>query len=239
MRPVPVLGLLRLPLYRASSLGFVSTLSRPAAVGPIALSSCPPVLTRRRPDQHDVHRVPRPHSRGIHVSDKKESTMMDFPGAVPPSPKAEPGRFPLSVLPLSMILRSLATTIVSSSPFLLAPSLRIMAALANTSSPLLNPDKNPLLWFLLKKSFYAQFCAGENALEVRQTVSRLKDIGFTGVILGYAKEVVVSDKEVRMLDSSNAGEETRHDIECEIDPWTKGTLDTVRLAEPGDFVALK
>lgn len=114
-----------------------------------------------------------------------------------------------------------------------------MVALAHAQSPILNPDKNPLLRFFLKKSFYAQFCAGENAAEVRQTVGRLKNIGFTGVILGYAKEVVLEKSDAKELTIANLGQESARDIEREINPWRDGTLETVRLAEPGDFVALK
>ncbi|PNY24256.1 proline dehydrogenase, mitochondrial [Tolypocladium capitatum] len=177
--------------------------------------------------------------RGIHSSEKKSSTTTEYPGAVPPPPNMEPGRAPLSLLPLSMILRSLGTTVVSSSPLLLPPSLRIMAALAHSTNPLLNPDRNPLLRYVLKKSFYAQFCAGENAPEVRGTIARLKGIGFTGVILGYAKEVVLTDKQADQLEACKLGEETQQSIDSEIVPWAEGTMETVRLAEPGDFVALK
>ncbi|EQL00389.1 proline oxidase PrnD [Ophiocordyceps sinensis CO18] len=176
--------------------------------------------------------------RGIHSSDKKSSTMAEFPGTEPPPPCPEPNRgAPLSVLPLAMILRSLGTNVVSSSPLLLPPSLRIMAMLAHSTNPLLNPDRNRLLRYVLKKSFYAQFCAGEDAAEVGQTISRLKGIGFTGVILCYAREVVLSDKEAGKLDK--VGEETPDAIEQEIIPWTQGTLETVRLTEPGDFAAIK
>lgn len=143
------------------------------------------------------------------------------------------------MLPLSMILRSLATTTVSSSRVLLPPSLRIMAGLAHTANPLLNPDRNPLLKYFIKQSFYAQFCAGEQSAEVRATVARLKGIGFTGVILGYAKEVVLTNEQSAQLTTGTVGRETQECIDNEIDPWAKGTLETVRLTQAGDFVALK
>jgi len=115
-----------------------------------------------------------------------------------------------------------------------------MSTLANSHSPALNPDKNPILRYFLKKTFYAQFCAGENAAEVRQTISSLKQIGFSGVILGYAKEVVLNEAQTRDLTSngvnSNMAEKC---IETEVKPWAMGTMETVRLASPGDFVALK
>ncbi|KAL2138541.1 hypothetical protein VTI28DRAFT_6617 [Corynascus sepedonium] len=146
---------------------------------------------------------------------------------------------PLAVLPLTNILRSLMTTTVSSSPILLPPSLAMMSLLTHTTSPLLNPDKNPILRFLLKKTFYAQFCAGEDALEVRKTIESLKKIGFGGVILGYAKEVVLTDAQMRDLIACSTGAVAEECVRTEITPWANGTMETVMLASPGDFVALK
>lgn len=176
--------------------------------------------------------------RYIHSSERRTNTVAQQPTLPDPlPPNMEAPRSPLSVLPLSMIVRSLATMTVSSSPLLLPPSLRIMSVLANTQNPLLNPDKNPLLRFFLKKTFYAQFCAGENSTEVRKTIAGLKNIGFTGVILGYAREVVLTDKQAKNLAETDQEDELC--IKNEIIPWAEGTLETVRLAEPGDFVALK
>ncbi|KAK1752763.1 FAD-linked oxidoreductase-like protein [Echria macrotheca] len=156
----------------------------------------------------------------------------------PPPAMAKPS--PLAVLPLSSIIRTLMTTTVSSSPFLLPPSLAIMSALAESHSPALNPDRNPVLRYFLKKTFYAQFCAGENAEEVRRTIASLKQIGFSGVILGYAREVVLTEAQTRDLTSNGiAGAAVQQCIETEIKPWATGTMETVRLASPGDFVALK
>lgn len=179
--------------------------------------------------------------RLIHSSERRTTaTLAEHPIPLPGAPVVDRAlRAPLSVLPLSMILRSLATTVVSSSPILLPPSLRIMAALAHSTNPLLNPDRNPILRYFLKRSFYAQFCAGENALEVRTTIARLKNIGFTGVILGYAKEVVLSKDAAEHLTAEKAGEDVELFIRKEVDPWAMGTMETVRLAEPGDYVALK
>ncbi|KAI1321972.1 proline dehydrogenase [Xylariaceae sp. FL0255] len=146
---------------------------------------------------------------------------------------------PLSVLPLSTVLRTLASTTISSSPTFLPPSLAIMSKLAFSNQPMLNPDKNPFLRWFLKKTFYAQFCAGENAVEVRRTISGLKNIGFTGVILGYAREVVLTDEQTRDLSSCGEGAAAEQCVRNEITPWAVGTMETLRLAQPGDFVALK
>ena len=147
---------------------------------------------------------------------------------------------PLSVLSLTQVLRSLAVTSLSASPLLLPPSLYIMKILAHTTNPLLNPDRNPLLRQLIKNTFYVQFCAGENATEVKATIARLKDIGFSGVILGYAKEVVLTKEQTKDLAGCGLdGEEAQAAIQNEVIPWAQGTLETVRLASPGDYVALK
>lgn len=146
---------------------------------------------------------------------------------------------PLSVLPLSTVIRTLATTTISSSKLLLPPSLAAMNVLAHTENAILNPDKNPILGWFLKKTFYAQFCAGENAAEVRSTVNGLRKIGFTGVILGYAKEVVLSKSQTQNLTPCDQGTEKEECVQNEIGPWACGTMETVRLAQQGDFVALK
>ncbi|KAK1778297.1 FAD-linked oxidoreductase-like protein [Copromyces sp. CBS 386.78] len=163
------------------------------------------------------------------------STYEPQPSEMPKTPS------PLAVLPLTNVLRSWMTTTVSSSPFLLPPSLAAMSVLAHTTNPALNPDRNPLLRAFLKKTFYAQFCAGENPAEVRQTIDSLKQIGFSGVILGYAREVVLTDSETKDLASSAAegGAAAEECIRTEINPWAEGTMETVRLASHGDFVALK
>ncbi|KAI0405843.1 proline dehydrogenase [Xylaria palmicola] len=150
-----------------------------------------------------------------------------------------PKPVPLSVLPLATVLRTLASTSISSSRVLLPPSLAIMSTLAYSNRALFNPDRNPFLRWFLKKTFYAQFCAGENTAEVRRTVNGLKGIGFTGVILGYAKEVVLTESETRDLSSCGEGPTAEECIRNEIRPWAAGTIETLQIAQPGDFVALK
>ncbi|KAL9102351.1 MAG: hypothetical protein Q9163_002501 [Psora crenata] len=147
----------------------------------------------------------------------------------------------LSLVPLPALVRSYAITALSSYPFLVQPSLKILSTLAHSSSPILNPDRNRLLHFILKKTFYAQFCAGETTREVQETARRLRDIGFTGVMLCFGKEIVLErgDKSnlcatgpSGMVDGTDAAPE-------DVRAWEEGTLQTVSTASPGDFVALK
>jgi proline dehydrogenase len=124
-------------------------------------------------------------------------------------------------------------------PLLLRPSLALMSFLAHTKSPLLNPDHNPILHFLLKRTFYAQFCAGESPVEVRKTISGLKKIGFKGVILGHAKEVVLSKAEEQLLETeAPLANQAILDAE-EVATWRDNTINTVELTQRGDYVALK
>lgn len=146
---------------------------------------------------------------------------------------------PLSVLPLETVLRTLVTSTISSSRLLLPPSLAIMTLLAHSNNAILNPERNRLLNWVLKKTFYAQYCAGENAAEVKQTLAGLNKIGFTGVILNYAREVVLTESQSKNLTPCDTGAEAEQCIRTEINPWLKATLDTVEIAQPHDFVALK
>lgn len=115
-----------------------------------------------------------------------------------------------------------------------------MNLLAHTTNPLLNPDNNPLLRSIIKNTFYTQFCAGENAPEVRTTIAKLKGLGFSGVILGYAREVVLTEAQTKDLANFGLeGKDVDEAIKNEVVPWAKGTLETVRLASEGDYVALK
>lgn len=267
MIPVTVGKSLSLPAYRSTRTGAVSTaasaFSPPCtalrgSTGRARLASTAIIMRAVKqpggvPSLALIHHSPSimavtktntslfaPSRRHISSSERRPSTLApEHPQAMPPPFAAEAIRAgPLAVLPLSMILRSLATNTVSSSPILLPPSLRIMAALAHTSNPILSPDRNPVLRWFLKRTFYAQFCAGENALEVQRTIQNLRGIGFTGVILAYAKEVVLSKDQLAAAPGAE-GKETEEVVRDEIAPWAEGTMETVRLATQGDYVGLK
>lgn len=74
---------------------------------------------------------------------------------------------------------------------------------------------------------------------MKQTVDGLRNLGFSGVILAYAKEVVLDKKQTESLASCGNNEAAEACIRNEIIPWANGTLETVRMTRPGDFVALK
>lgn len=139
--------------------------------------------------------------------------------------------------------------------------------MANSNLSILNPDKNPILKSVLRNTMYPQFCAGETPSEVRRTIADLKRIGYAGVILGYGREVVmdgaetlsmrepesdekggkaVAEEKKQQQQEEEEGEEEEYSAGSiaeqsrrEIEEWKRGTLQTVNLADTGDFVALK
>ena len=118
----------------------------------------------------------------------------------------------------------------------MSPSLRLLSFVAHSSSALLNADRNPLLHYLLKKTFYAQYCAGETQNEVQKTVKELKSMGYKGVILAYGKEIVLEKGEKIDVSSTQAADPT---VEKDVQDWKEGTLETVQMAEEGDMIGLK
>ncbi|EFR03061.1 proline oxidase [Nannizzia gypsea CBS 118893] len=151
---------------------------------------------------------------------------------------------PLSMLSISSITRSLLTTAMSSSPVLLKAAMKVLSFIADSKSPLLNPDRNLILNYLLRKTIYTQFCAGEKPHEVQRCIDEIRRAGFSGVILGYAREGVPDENEtaaILELDSkcSNSAESNKKVAEYEVSAWREGNLHTIDLAGEGGFVNLK
>ncbi|KAI4196142.1 MAG: hypothetical protein LQ348_002350 [Seirophora lacunosa] len=135
----------------------------------------------------------------------------------------------LSLLAFPALLRSYLITAASSSSLVIAPSLRLLSLLAHSTSPWL--QHNPILYLLLKKTFYKQFCGGETSSEVQKTTAGLKKVGFRGVILASAKEIV--------LEKGTAIEAEKPDEANDIESWKRDVLETVRLVGRDGFAALK
>lgn len=156
---------------------------------------------------------------------------------------------PLSALPTKVLLRSLLVSTVSSKPLLLRCSLWLMSILSKSNrSYLLNVDRNPILHGILKKTFYEQFCAGETDAETRKTIRELKDMGFRGVIMTYAKETVFDHRTntqqglgIAALEAEKNNDPLHPRVAhcANIEAWRKGTVETVQQLEDGDYLAVK
>lgn len=143
----------------------------------------------------------------------------------------------MSRLPTKTLLRSLAMTSLMSSPWLLRSSIALLGTIAGSNSAVINPDKNPILNRLLKWTVYNHFCSGTNPQEVRKSVEDVKSMGYQGVILTHAKEIVL-DEPQRAL---TAGAGSKHSSQCHgmVERWKQSSMDTLRMLGPGDFLALK
>jgi len=151
------------------------------------------------------------------------------------SPILKTSERPLSLLPFGLLVRSYVFAALSSNPIFLNPSLRLLSIFAHSKSALLNPDRNPLLRYILKRTFYSHFCAGETSKEIQKTTEGLKRIGYHGVILTYGKETVLETGD----EASSEGNVEDLAAKREVDSWKIGILETLRLAGRGDMVALR
>jgi proline dehydrogenase len=121
-------------------------------------------------------------------------------------------------------------TSIMASPRILRLSLPVLRKIANSQALLLNPDKNPALHFLIRKTLYDHFMAGETSAEVNKCVTDMKNMGFKGVILGYAKEVNVT---------GGANHFDMASTDAAIKAWKDGTLKTLRMIGEGDILSVK
>ncbi|KGO39295.1 Proline oxidase [Penicillium expansum] len=141
-------------------------------------------------------------------------------------------------IPTRLLLRSLFLTSLMTSKLFLRPALAVMGVLATSKSPLLNPDRNLPLNKFLRWTVYNHFCAGVNRKEVSKTVADIKKIGYQGVILGYSKEIVLDQDERLSTDNSGTSQYSDKCYQM-IEEWKEGTLETLRMVGPGDFLAVK
>ncbi|KAK1622533.1 proline oxidase [Colletotrichum phormii] len=147
----------------------------------------------------------------------------------------------LAALPTPVLMRSLLVSAISSKPMLLGPTL---AALSLFTIPnrgfFTDVDRNPVLHSLLKSVFYKQFCAGETPKETKETMRHLRFMGFRGTILTYAKETIFDAKtNVEHGLGIESEENAKGGLDCTIESWRQGVLETVDLLGDGDQLALK
>ena len=185
-------------------------------------SSC--YITSRR-----VH-TNTPHRRNIHSSPHNDNSAA-YPNFDSPAANAVSATKPtkaeastLAFLPLTQVLRSYLITAVSSSPRMLDASSAVLRRMLESKNFLFSLEKNPLARALLYNTFYKQFCAGSTPEQVSATSKQLREQGYGGVILEYAREVL-KDAE-------------SHEIE-DVATWQKGMLASVSIAQEGDFIGLK
>jgi hypothetical protein len=137
----------------------------------------------------------------------------------------------LSSLKASHLLRTYFISAISSSPRLLDGCSFMLSRMINSRWTFLDIEKNKLIQFLLKKTVYAQFCAGQTPHEVHRTKEDLDNIGYHGVILEYGLETVDHD--------STGTDGKVEDSSADICTWRDGMMKSLEMTRSGDFLGLK
>ncbi|KAI0425316.1 proline oxidase [Xylaria sp. FL1042] len=178
------------------------------------------------------------HSKQVSVPSTVDSTHGHLVG----TKAGISGPTPLSTLPMPVLLRSLLVSSICSKSYLLGPSLSILAFLAKPNRGFLfSVDRNPLLHWLVKRTFYDHFCVGENAEEVMENMKKMHGLGISGILLTYAKETTFNHKSgsENVLGSTVQRVDTIKQKCEEMEAWRVGTLQTVHMTGDGDQVAIK
>ncbi|TGZ85301.1 FAD-linked oxidoreductase [Ascodesmis nigricans] len=139
--------------------------------------------------------------------------------ATPPPP-------PLAKLSTQALLRGLLLHSVSASPILLNTGTKFLLSQAPTI------ERNVPLKWAINQTFYSQYCSGTSEQEIRSTVTSLRSLGISGIILSYAREIELHDKPSQTTPSPSTASD-------EISEFLSGTLKTISFTDPGDFIAIK
>lgn len=158
-----------------------------------------------------------------------ESTAPDHGSPVAPQP-------PLARLPTTTVVRSWALATLMGQSWLMKPSLAALGFLSHTKIPFLNPDKNFLLNRVMRMVLYDHFCAGANIAEVARSSRALKDMGYKGVVLGYAKEIVLHHNGKSEKATKTDYTAAEYDL---VRQWKDGTLHTLNMMTDKDLLAIK
>ncbi|KAK2789844.1 proline dehydrogenase [Onygenales sp. PD_12] len=135
----------------------------------------------------------------------------------------------LEKMPMVSLLRGIVMYAAMSRPYLMDTA----SAMVRKNIHLLTG--NPVLRFFLDKIFYAHFCAGATEAEIKRTVGGLRNLGFKGVIINYAREVDLST--TKTVQASTAERLAAH--QAHVAEWLDGSLRGVKYSNAGDYVALK
>ncbi|KAG8624284.1 hypothetical protein KVT40_007351 [Elsinoe batatas] len=162
-------------------------------------------------------------------------SVSDASSSPPPLTSPSDQRSALARLPTTGIVRSLILGSFLASPLLFNPGLAFLQRITRSKSLLLNPDRNWLLRAVIKPLIYDQFCAGTHEAEIRKRVAAIRDLGFSGVLLAYGKEIQIYEKNNTSAEQVVAA--SKHDEELEL--WKKGNLQTLDMLEENDVLAMK
>lgn len=142
----------------------------------------------------------------------------------------------LARLPTASVFRSLLLGAFFSSSILFTPGFALLKKISHSPSPILNPDKNRILRAIVKPLVYDQFCAGTNRSEIQASISQIKSLGFSGVILCYGKEIEIQKPS---QPHENDLDHSQQEFDQELNLWKHGNLETLGIIGDGDYLGMK
>ncbi|KIV93821.1 hypothetical protein PV10_05007 [Exophiala mesophila] len=115
-----------------------------------------------------------------------------------------------------------------------------MNIIIQSKSPLLNPDRNPIVRGVIRALVYDHFCAGATVSEVKKTITEIKAAGYAGVILGYGREIVVDARDASSAQSKGPIESDSPTQQDEhIAQWFEGNRATLAMIGANDYMNIK
>ena len=202
----------------------------------MSVSRCPQLL--RSPSLFKIVHSPANRHPTLARHSSSDASLTDkrlalFPKRVQPR-AAEP--LALARLPTASIFRSLLLGAFFSSSILFTPGFALLKKIANSTSRVLNPDRNPLLRAIVKPFVYDHFCAGTNRVEIQGRISQIKSLGFSGVILCYGKEIQIQKPSLSRADDLRYSHQA---FDQELELWKQGNLETLDMIGDGDYLGIK
>lgn len=109
--------------------------------------------------------------------------------------------------------------------------MNILGRIAHSRSPFLDPDRNIVLGSILRAVVYNQFCGGNEKQEIVPVLGRLRQAGYAGVILQWAREIVAHGRAETDSKVATSAEQ--------IQTWLDGNLKGLSFVGRDDYYALK
>lgn len=109
--------------------------------------------------------------------------------------------------------------------------MKVLKRLTTTRQPFFDPDRNWVLNRILRATLYDHFCGGWKRDQIQGCLNQVKSVGYAGVILQYAREIVAHD----LAESSSVVDISAQQIQ----QWHEGNMQTLSMLGAGDYMAIK
>lgn len=192
------------------------------------LRSCAGRTTARTSRQaRALHQTTRSDTQAPTASAEKLLPFESLPVSMPPCTAARP----LKNVSTPALLRSIMLSEVFARPRIATLGMKMLKRLTASRQPFLDPDRNWMLNRVLRATIYDHFCGGWKHDQIQDCLDQIKRVGYSGVILQYAREVVAHD----LAESSSAVDVSAQQIQ----QWHEGNMQTLSMLGAGDYTSVK